>query len=225
MAGRKGSGRDAPKVFLSYSSKDATLAGSLKKYLEYYGTEAFLAHEDIMPGEKWKAEIMKQLATCDILVPILTKEAAASPYVNQEIGYALARDVEMLPIMVSAEPFGFISETQGMKPKATLRGEIDFGTVAFHVVERILRNEITREILIRRVIDGLAGSDSFEETRCKTRILETYDEFTKSDIQTMVIAATANSQVNQCTKGMGRLKTIFRKYHRYMAPDIIDKFA
>ncbi|HIH44794.1 MAG TPA: toll/interleukin-1 receptor domain-containing protein, partial [Candidatus Methanoperedenaceae archaeon] len=60
------------RIFLSYSTNDKVIAGSLKTLLELMGFEVFLAHEDIEPSVEWQEEIKDNLDKCDIFIPLLT---------------------------------------------------------------------------------------------------------------------------------------------------------
>jgi hypothetical protein len=61
------------RVFLSYHSSDKSLAGEIKHHLNGYGLDAFLAHEDIQPTEKWQTRILAELKRTDVFLPLLTE--------------------------------------------------------------------------------------------------------------------------------------------------------
>jgi hypothetical protein len=192
----------APRVFLSYSNADKEVAGSLKKYLEYFEIEAFLAHEDIEPGEKWTKVILRELASCDLFVPITTRGARDSLYVNQEIGYALALNKDILPFRLDSDPFGFISETQGMTPPKTWRNTgsgavkvTDYAESASVIAERMMRQPTLAASLRKCAIDGLLDSKSWEETNCKIRLLDKIGEMTQDEVDKIAKAAIENNQV------------------------------
>jgi len=76
------------RTFISYSSDIKKTAGKIKTYLDDYGFNCFLAHEDIPPQTVWPAEIIKALEESDLFLPLLTPEFAVSYFCQQETGFA-----------------------------------------------------------------------------------------------------------------------------------------
>ena len=102
------------RVFLSHESNAKVEAAKFKSDLEFYGITAFLAHEDITPTRLWEEEIMKALATMNAFVPLLTKAFHGSNWTDQEIGYALCREVPIFPVRLGLDPYGFIARLQAI---------------------------------------------------------------------------------------------------------------
>ena len=109
------------KVFISYSSKDKHIAAIIKEGLSNLGQSSFLAHEDIAPSKEWQNEIINELKTCNVFVPLITENFKESDWTSQEIGAAFINDMEIIPISVdlpnqsSILPYGFISKYQALK--------------------------------------------------------------------------------------------------------------
>ncbi|MDA0769956.1 MAG: hypothetical protein BZY79_01970 [SAR202 cluster bacterium Casp-Chloro-G4] len=103
------------KAFISYSTTDKPVAGSVKTVLDNIGKEAFLAHEDIRVSQDWKNRILRELKEAQIFVPLLSKAFKRSRWASQEIGLAFAQeDVLFIPLSIDGTiPFGFISHLQG----------------------------------------------------------------------------------------------------------------
>lgn len=110
----------AKKVFISYSVKDRGLAGQLKDGLKASGIDAFLAHEDIEPSEKWRDRIISDLKSSATFIALRTENYLRSPYTEQECGFALALNKRILTLSIdtSTEEMGFCSEFQGEKFKS-----------------------------------------------------------------------------------------------------------
>ena len=208
-----------PRVFVSYSHEDKEIAASLKLQLEYAGMKAFLAHEDIEPGEEWKQAILKELDSCDLLVPLITSSAASSPYVNQEIGFALARRVTILPFKIDTNPFGFVSEKQGMAPPKTWRRVtegvvevIDFAKSAQVIADKIANKPELASRLRMSIINGLSDSKCFDETECRVARLEKYLDLRPEEIKAVARAAIKNRQVYDSYKAQKYMKKFVEKY-------------
>lgn len=102
------------RVFLSYVSSVKEQAAKFKEDLELYGISTFLAHNDITPTTQWQEEIKKELTRMDALIALLTDDFHTSEYTDQEVGFALARDVPVYPVRLGKDPYGFISGIQAI---------------------------------------------------------------------------------------------------------------
>jgi hypothetical protein len=101
-------------IFISYPTKDKKIAGEIKRGLELLGFVCFLAHEDIKAGE-WREYIDASLNTMEVFLPLLTKAAKNSAWVNQESGIAhyikkaKVRKISIVPLRKSYDPQGCLS--------------------------------------------------------------------------------------------------------------------
>lgn len=86
------------KIFISHSSKDIKFIRALKKHLDQHFT-AWISSDDLRPAKDISEKISSKLSECDYIIFILTKNALHSSYVNQEIGFALAANKNVLPII------------------------------------------------------------------------------------------------------------------------------
>lgn len=105
---------DSYRMFLSHKSEVKAETAKLKGDLELFGASAFVAHADIHPTREWQEEIENALATADCLVALLTSEFHDSDWTDQEIGYAVARGVPIIPVKLGSDPYGFIGKYQAV---------------------------------------------------------------------------------------------------------------
>jgi O-acetyl-ADP-ribose deacetylase len=84
------------KVFISHSFDDKKLAYELKRILEEYGVEGYLAEEDFKPGSRLEKKIEEELFHSKYVIIILTEKAKASATVNQEIGLARGKRIRTI---------------------------------------------------------------------------------------------------------------------------------
>jgi hypothetical protein len=98
-------------IFLSYSSLDKSLAGSVKAHLERMGKDlnlsVFLAHEDIDPSDVWIQEIKLHLANCAIFMPLFSSNFLRSHWANQEVGIAYSTKKRIIPLKAIKIPMAF----------------------------------------------------------------------------------------------------------------------
>lgn len=125
------------RVFLSHLTANKVSAANLKEALLPYGISSFVAHEDITVAKPWQDELEKALNTMDALVAIFETGFKDSDWCCQEIGWALGRNVPVVPIARTMLPYGFVGAIQAIKPKVNS----DARDVAREVVKALLSNE------------------------------------------------------------------------------------
>jgi signal recognition particle subunit SEC65 len=134
------------KAFISHASKDKTIAKKLRDALKNYNIEAFVAHEDIKPTEEWLIELKNALNTTDFFISIHTKGFKNSIWCQQEIGYAIARQIKLIPIKFDEDPEGFIGRYQ-----ALIRGNKSALEVAKEIFDIIRTDPLTKDICREKV--------------------------------------------------------------------------
>ena len=137
------------RLFLSHLSSNKRRAAQLKAALEDWGISAFIAHEDIEPSKEWEAEIVIALDTMDALAAIIEDGFRASRWTDQEIGHALGRKVDVVPLLVGAEPHGFVAKIQGINAKGKKPSEVA-GALARTLMKRPRQRD--------RMLTGIAAS-------------------------------------------------------------------
>jgi CheY-like chemotaxis protein len=88
-----------PKVFISYSTKDAVFADLAKMKLNEEGVDVWLDSGDLHGGDQWREAIDHGISNSDALLVILTPDSCASSYVTYEWGFALGMGKKVIPIM------------------------------------------------------------------------------------------------------------------------------
>ena len=92
------------KLFLSHTSKYKAQTAELKERLGLFGVSCFVAHKDIEPLKEWQNEIELALASMDALAALLTPGFHESFWTDQEIGFAFARRVPIIPVRLGMDP-------------------------------------------------------------------------------------------------------------------------
>jgi hypothetical protein len=91
---------EAPRIFISYGVRDVVLARLLVHIFEENGVECFLAERDLSTGCLFDSEISKQIRQSNMLIVLWSSDSASSPWVNQEVGMALAQNIPVWPIAI-----------------------------------------------------------------------------------------------------------------------------
>lgn len=91
----------AYSIFLSHSHLDAELARQIKEQVETLGdVSVYLSEEHVEPGRHVYEKLQKAIQEHDALVALITTSSIPSPYVNQEIGYALGLGKLSVPLVL-----------------------------------------------------------------------------------------------------------------------------
>jgi TIR domain len=112
------------RLFISHISRDKDKATRLRTCLAPYAITGFVAHEDIHPTLEWQVEIERALRNMDAFIAIHTKGFSESTWTQQEIGFAVARDVKIISLRMGEDPTGFISKQQGLSRRNRKAEEI-----------------------------------------------------------------------------------------------------
>lgn len=180
-----------PRVnaFISYSHEDADYAGQVKRVLTEVGINGFLAHEDINVSELWRERILEELRCCDLFFVLFSTNFLSSHWGPQEVGFIVSRpEVLVVPLSINGTvPCGFVSHLQS---------------------RRILRDGITRELLIeplaaqrpRMILPGLiriaGNAGTFREAEERMRpLVSLFPIFTTQEAEALASASVNNSQI------------------------------
>ncbi|MGH9419963.1 MAG: toll/interleukin-1 receptor domain-containing protein, partial [Thermoanaerobaculia bacterium] len=86
-------------VFLSYSSASQPWVRKFTDALTASGISAWFDAHEILPGERWQAQIEKALRQSRVLIMVLTSESVQRPWTFFELGAALAGGKRIIPVL------------------------------------------------------------------------------------------------------------------------------
>jgi hypothetical protein len=125
------------KLFVSHAPDDLEAVNEIVAPVRNLPVDIHVAFEEVEPGRS-RRNLKGRLANSDLMLVFLTEAATENHWVNQELGYATAKGVPMLPI-VEDEPYqrGYSKEIEAVEfepdsPEVTvfnllcrLRSELD----------------------------------------------------------------------------------------------------
>lgn len=181
-----------PRVFLSYSTLDKELAGSVKDCLEAMGFDVFLAHSTLVVSEEWRTTIKQELTSREIFIVLLTPNAKSSDWVDQEIGIAIGLKKTVIPLQAPTPPYGFVGDFHAVPINPNdpweCMGDVTRGIVAKHPTTR----EPFRKGILRRLCDAT----SFHEARTSIQILQHLKPpLSRRERQVIYVASQKNGQI------------------------------
>jgi hypothetical protein len=102
------------KLFVSHAGADLETIMEIVGPLRNLPLGLHVAGQEVGPGHS-RAELTSRLADSDLMIVFLTETAADDHWVHQEVGFATARDVLILPL-VEDESFqrGYSSDCEGV---------------------------------------------------------------------------------------------------------------
>ncbi len=98
------------KAFISYETNDVNYANKISAFLKEFNIEAFVAYKDAREAEEFQEEILTALNKMDFFISIHTEQFSKSVWCQQEIGFAVAKGVKIIPIKLRTPPDGFIGK-------------------------------------------------------------------------------------------------------------------
>jgi hypothetical protein len=94
-------------IFLSYKNQERGLLAKVTKKLTGYRHEIRSDNSVLAAGQDWRGELFSALSTADAHVPLLTREALASPFILAEIGtsraYQKLRGTLIIPVLIGLD--------------------------------------------------------------------------------------------------------------------------
>lgn len=129
-----------PHLFISYSRKDGNLATYLYRSLSSAGFTVYYDKEKTLVGERFAAQILKELKRSDALVAIVSVHSAQSPWCQAELYHAHALNVMIAPIRVGTEQFSLAA------PLDLLLKEINYVVVTEEATYEAAANQIKKQL-------------------------------------------------------------------------------
>lgn len=87
------------KTFISYSSEDSTYIHKLHRSLDTIGANPYVAEWWLEAGQPLAEKIRRNIEDSACLIAMLSSEANSSAWVHEEIGYAVAKGIPVIPVI------------------------------------------------------------------------------------------------------------------------------
>jgi len=91
-----------PRVFISHSSKDKSIADAICKQLESAGIRCWIAPRDVEVGSDWTKGIIQGIDSCRVFVLVFSENANVSEHVRREVAKAFSLGLAVIPLRVEA---------------------------------------------------------------------------------------------------------------------------
>lgn len=189
------------KAFVSHLAQNKQRVYSLKNRLNSWGISSFVAHADIEPSREWMVEIEKALSTMDVLIAVVEPGFKESNWTDQEVGFALGRNVGVIPLRVGLDPYGFMGKYQGIQIKNKVPE-----AVAEEIVKVLLKRPTYRDKLIfslSKSIQAVSTSKKIEKIYQIDSWKIITDEQMKTVLENAAISANEKTELNDIIERCG----------------------
>jgi len=217
---------DRVKIFISHDSEERGLASAIKSSLFERGFDTFVAHDDIIPTKTWSEELIKSLDESNIIVVLVSELSNASAWVQQEVGYSVAKGKYIIPVKINADPKGFLASIQALKLPMEINeyGRKFYLTshCAIEIGKLLLADVRYKDNLINQIIDKIQSSQSFVETEGYVFWFDYFNEITKEQANLLLDVAISNGQVNHAYCAKKAYRSFISKNRAIMDEDKIS---
>lgn len=194
------------RLFVSHLATHRAFAGELKLDLVQYGICAFVAHNDIEPATEWQNEIEAALASADGMAALLHPGFHQSNWTDQEIGYAMGRNLLIVSVRLGQDPYGFIGRFQALngidKPPSR---------VATGLFEILRKHRLTKVGVAGGLVASFEESRSYKQARESVEMLQYAEHWDQSLSDRCLAAIEKNRQIKEATGVPSQVKKLISK--------------
>jgi len=91
-------------IFISYSSKDKSVAYQLVSHIEKEGFACWIAPRNIEGGVEYSEVIEKAILECKIFLLVFSENSEKSPWVKSELNVAFSENKYLIPYKIDSTP-------------------------------------------------------------------------------------------------------------------------
>lgn len=194
------------KMFISHLSSNRAKMSALKAGLANWGITAFIAHEDIQVSREWRDEVEAGLETMEVLAAVVEPGFKESDWCAQEVGFALGRKVDIIPLRAGLDPFGFFGKYQGIQIKGKMPE-----LVASEIAQVLLKKPQHRD----RILQSMTKAFSSLNSEKKVGLINTLDSWSiLTDIQLKSVLEQAS--ISDYERKL--LKNLIGRVHAFQIP-------
>lgn len=221
-------------AFLSHSHKDHPIAIEIASILGMFGFSGFLAHRDIESGTEWREEIIQKLREATLLIAVVSPNFAESEWTDQEVGFALARPIPVLPVNAGMAPYGFLGHIQGVRWGEEAReGRTWVASGRVWTREQLVERQarfgaalIHRGVMNRSdIVDKLMASSSWDITSVLLSVIGDLNALSPTETVAVARAAASNNQVYNCYVAIRSLPAFLESRRQLLDPDLQAQLA
>lgn len=216
-------------AFISHHHEDRAVAAEVASSLQAFGLTGFIAHRDLQQGAEWIEEIKRSLREAAVLVAVLTPKFLTSNWTDQEVGFAVGRDVPIIPIDAGSTPYGFMAGIQAVRwgnagTEGGLYGVTGMEWTREQLTDRLFRLGnalVLRKVLERRdLLHALSESGSWNTTTALVRLLDPPEGWTPEETLSLARVAVENRDIYDSYGARDSLQAVFTRFRDRLEPEL-----
>lgn len=205
------------RLFLGHLAEYKREVGALRDTLAIYGVSAFVAHVDIEPTLEWQDQIELALRSMHAFAPLLTLRFETSKWTGQEIGFAVARGVPIIPIRLGMDPYGFIAKQQALSGSLA-----DSAVLASGIVDVLINHRSTRVVIRDALVAALETAPTTDAAEVVSAKLGRFADFTSEQLARLRSAVDDNVPVSGNPEVRERMEQILGRFPAAASPGAVD---
>ncbi|MDT0263197.1 toll/interleukin-1 receptor domain-containing protein [Jatrophihabitans lederbergiae] len=178
------------RLFMSHLATHQKFVSDVGIYVQGYGVSAFVAHVSIDASEEWQTVIETALVTSDAMVVFLHDGFKESNWCDQEVGFAMARRIPVLPLNIDLNPYGFMGKLQ-----AELCAGMAAPQIGDKIVQWLIRTPSAQAAMTDGLVKAFEGVYSYDRAREVYGKLIQLRSYTPAQLQRLDAATRNNDQV------------------------------
>ena len=199
------------RLFISHRDSHKADVKLLADALEGYGVSSFIAHETIEPSKEWQKEIEKGLETMEVMLAYITDNFNDSCWTNQEIGYALGKNIPIISIKAETkDPVGFVGHIQALKFR-----QDEYASSVVNIYRLVTEKLGNADRLQRAFVSAFVKSPGFMETKLRfDRLDSVVKKLTNEELSEIIRGFFENDQLHKAghlTSKYQRLKNFLER--------------
>lgn len=205
------------RLFLGHLADHKREIGALRDALAVYGVSAFVAHVDIEPTLEWQDQIELALRSMHAFAPLLTPRFETSKWTGQEIGFAVARGVPIIPVRLGMDPYGFIAKQQALSGSL---GDAD--GLASGIVDVVINHRFTRGMMREALVAVLEAVPTARAAEAVSAKLGRFADFTSDQLARLAAAVRENPHLVETAEVRARVERIVGRFPPAATQDDAD---
>jgi hypothetical protein len=203
------------RLFLSHSAQHKKFAGEVADELAVVGIHAFVAHDTMEYSLPWQEQIEGALRSMNVFVALIHPEFLASPWCQQEVGWALGSRIPRFIVrMDGTDPTGFIGREQWPTGSGGSPGKVadTIGAWASSISE-------IGEVMVDGLFAALESANNYMDAGATAKRIATISDLTAAQWDRLAAIYWDNDQVRGGVLPAKALRPFHEEHGRTWPPD------
>ena len=205
------------RVFISHLATERAFVGEVSEELARIGICSFVAPDSIDVTQEWQHEIERALRSADVLAGLVHPHFYDSYWTQQEVGWALGREIPVVLIGLGEAPRGFPARIQALMIRSA--DATSAWKVGSAIAVWLTHHEPWRTPVVDRLVDDLRNAGSFVGGRAAAERLRDVGRLSDPILDAIELAYLSNDQLYPNHVGARVIEEILVAHRRTLPKD------